>query len=127
MKTKTTGDLGEKYAVEYLKSKGYTVDLTNYHTRFGEIDIIAHNDEYLLFVEVKSRSGNFSKGREAVTSQKQKKLIMTAMIYLEQHQTNLQPRFDVIEILFKSKDNPSLLKLCHIKNAFEAGNCYELF
>ena len=61
MKTKTTGDLGEKYAAEYLKSKGYTVDLTNYHTRFGEIDIIAHNDEYLYLSKLNHEAVIFQK------------------------------------------------------------------
>lgn len=124
MTANTNGRLGEDYACEYLKNKGFNIEKRNYRSRFGEIDIIARSDEYLLFVEVKTRSGSLSKACEAVTKTKQKKLITTALFYLEECNTALQPRFDVIEVYFKTKDNPSLSKLCHIENAFEAEDTY---
>lgn len=119
-----TGNIGETYAAEYLHNKGYKIIQRNFRSRFGEIGIIARDDEYLLFVEVKSRSGSFGTAREAVTAQKQRKLITTALIYLKENPTDLQPRFDVVEIYFRSKTDSSLIKLCHIKNAFEAGGTY---
>lgn len=121
---KGSGAVGEKYAAKYLSDKGFSIVCKNFRTRYGEIDIIAANDEYLLFVEVKSRSGNFSSAREAVTVQKQKKLIMTALMYLEQNKCELQPRFDVIEVYFRSKTDLSPIKLCHIENAFDAEGTY---
>ncbi len=122
MNVNNVGVKGEDYAVKLLQNKGYVVDKRNYRSRYGEIDIIAHDAEYLLFVEVKSRSGNETSPRSAVTLSKQAKIIKTALMYLQENNTNLQPRFDVIEVYFSKTQSPSLPRLCHLKNAFEAGD-----
>lgn len=114
-KSKQIGDLGEEIARDYLVEQGYEIVSCNYRSRFGEIDIIASNSEYLVFVEVKMRK-NAYKGNPAeyVTSSKQRKIILTAMHYLSLYENNKQPRFDVIEILMK--------RINHIPNAFGVSN-----
>ena len=71
----------------------------DYRSRYGEIDIIAENAEYLVFAEVKlRRTAHFGAAREFVDLRKQERLRATASMFLEEHETALQPRFDVIEI-----------------------------
>lgn len=94
------GAWGEAKAAEYLRKKGYKLVAAGYRCRFGEIDLIAENREYLVFVEVKLRkSAAFAEAMEFVDRRKQERLRETAAIYLSQHeQTEKQPRFDVIEV-----------------------------
>lgn len=69
-----TGRLGEDYAVSLLEQKGYQIIERNYHSRYGEIDIIAQNGKYIVFAEVKTRDENYQVSPlEAVTPGKQKK------------------------------------------------------
>ena len=100
MKSKPAlGAWGEAIAAEALKARGFAVIERNYRSRYGEIDIIAENREYLVFAEVKLRkSAYFGAAREFVDARKQEKLRATASMWLEEHETSLQPRFDVIEI-----------------------------
>ena len=94
-----TGAWGEALAAEYLRKKHYRIQAANFRSRFGEIDLIVSNSRFLVFVEVKLRkSADFAKAREYVDRQKQDRIRMTASIFLSQYPTNLQPRFDVIEI-----------------------------
>ncbi len=116
-----TGKLGEDYAAELLREKGYRILERNYHSRFGEIDIIAENSEYIVFAEVKTRDENFAVSPlEAVTKGKQKKLGKTALLYLQSHPTPLQPRFDVIAIVTAGGDF-TVKSADHIQNAFSIG------
>lgn len=113
---KTIGEAGECAAADFLKARGMKIVARNYHSRFGEIDIIAADNEYIVFVEVKTRRVNpIVSGVEAVDKRKQRKLRLTAELYLQQNETFLQPRFDVIEVvhiqgMFEIKQ--------HIQNAF---------
>lgn len=94
-----SGAWGEALAAQYLQKKHYKIVATNYRCRFGEIDIIAVNRKFLLFVEVKMRkSAKFANAAEFVDLRKQERLRTTAELYLSQNPTQLQPRFDVIEI-----------------------------
>lgn len=94
---KHKGDAGEAFACALLRSRGYTVVSRNYRTRFGEIDVIAQNEQYLLFAEVKARSaGARVSAQEAVDLRKQARLRAAAEAYLAAHPIALQPRFDVI-------------------------------
>lgn len=69
---KKLGDRGEDYTARYLEKQGFHIVERNWHSRYGEIDIIAENEEYLLFVEVKTRrAGSMVPGEAAVTAQKQ--------------------------------------------------------
>lgn len=95
----TEGAWGESVAKAYLERKGYECLDTNFHTRYGEIDIIAAHDTYIVFVEVKTRRRqSFALAREAVTWAKQQKILLAAEEWLQQNPTPLQPRFDVIEV-----------------------------
>ena len=113
------GALGECYAAEYLLKKGYKIAARNFRSRFGEIDIIAENPDIVAFVEVKTRERHYiSRPAEAVTLQKQQKIIKTAQFYLLQNDKGLQPRFDVIEIVTVSKNDFHVLEIEHIEDAF---------
>ena len=93
------GGWGEALACTFLRQQGYRVIACNYRCRFGEIDIIAQNRKYLVFAEVKlRRTDAYGQAREFVDAKKQERLRLTAMLWLEEHETRLQPRFDVIEI-----------------------------
>lgn len=121
------GETGENVAVSYLKNKGYIVIDRNYHSRFGEIDIIATKDNYIVFIEVKTRNDMaMVKAFESVDRIKQKKIIKTAMIYLMKHVSDLQPRFDVIEVLI-SKNAGNVKSVTQIENAFLGDSFYETF
>ncbi|MBW7574025.1 YraN family protein [Caproiciproducens faecalis] len=118
----SSGKLGEDRAAQLLEQKGYRIVARNFHSRFGEIDLIAENKEYLVFAEVKTRDEHYCVSPlEAVTAGKQKKIIKTALLYLQSHKTALQPRFDVIGIV--TREEPfTLLSVEHIENAFYGGN-----
>jgi len=103
---KATGDAGEDFAAACLEAKGFTVIARNFRTRRGEVDLIARDAQYLLFVEVKARkSGSMVSGEEAVDFRKQARLRAAAEYYLVEHPGALQPRFDVmcVEIGFDGK------------------------
>ena len=94
-----SGRLGEQLTAEYLEEKGYEIVERNFKCRFGEIDIIARNREYLTFVEVKLRKSDaFGEAREFVDARKQERIRATAALWLETHETALQPRIDVVEV-----------------------------
>lgn len=121
------GKSGETFAVSTLENNGYKILNRNYHCRFGEIDIIAQDEKYIVFIEVKSRRTNTKFAPfEAVDKFKQKKIIKTAMIYLSENSVNLQPRFDVIAVLFDQKSD-RIAGFFHIKNAFDGVDFFEVF
>lgn len=119
-KNNLAGAWGEAVAAQYLKKKRYKIISTGYRCRFGEIDIIASNKKYLLFVEVKLRkSDGFAQGREFVDLGKQNRLRTTASMYLSENPTKLQPRFDVIEIYAPKGTQTVTPVINHIEDAFE--------
>ena len=97
---KFLGKFGEEKAGEYLKNKGYKILKTNYKTHVGEIDLIVKDGEVIVFVEVKTRSGQeFGSPSEAVTLKKQQKYYKVAEEYLiKEKKTDSVCRFDVVEI-----------------------------
>ncbi len=113
------GPWGEALAAEYLRKKGCRIEAMNYRTRLGEIDIIAANRRYLIFCEVKLRkTADFAAAREFVDARKQQRLRSTALVYLSQHETNLQPRFDVIEIYAPDGTATKKPQINHMEDAF---------
>ena len=99
MKTTEIGRLGETEVCRRLEQLGYSIVKRNFCIRGGEIDIIARNREYLTFVEVKLRKSDaFGEAREFVDARKQERIRATAALWLETHETALQPRFDVVEV-----------------------------
>lgn len=115
-----TGRTGERMVAEYMRSKGLAVIRQNYHSRFGEIDIIAESAEYIIFTEVKTRRENsIVSPAEAVDAPKQRRIMLTAEDFLLKFQTELQPRFDVAEVtVYRKKDGREGYRLNYIKNAF---------
>ncbi len=117
---RTAGDWGEALAAKYLKRQGYRVLERNYACRFGEIDLIAANREFLVFVEVKlRRSDAFARASEFVDWRKQTRLRTTAELWLSQHETELQPRFDVIEIYAPEGTETKKPIINHLEDAFQ--------
>ena len=112
------GLAAEQLAATFLASHGLKLLMQNYHTRFGEIDLIMQDAASLVFVEVKLRtSSQFGGAAASVTPQKQQKLILAAQQYLQQHvknQNQVACRFDVI--LMTGND---LKQIEWIRNAFE--------
>lgn len=93
------GAWGEARAAKFLLKKRHKIVEKNFSCRFGEIDIITETADFLVFVEVKLRKDDsHGQGREFVTAAKQQRLRKTAMLYLMEHPTEKQPRFDVVEI-----------------------------
>ena len=114
------GAWGESIAGEYLLKKRYKLESVNYRTRFGEIDLIVSNRKYLVFVEVKLRkSAKFARAAEFVDYHKQKKIRTTAELYLAQNPTDLQPRFDVIEIYAPDGIDTKEPEINHLEDAFQ--------
>ncbi len=114
------GAWGEAVAAEYLRKKRYEIVAVGYHSRFGEIDLIVQNKKYLVFVEVKLRkSADFAAGRDYVNRQKQDRIRVTASVYLSQYPTELQPRFDVIEIYAPNGVETKKPEINHLEDAFQ--------
>ena len=114
------GAWGESLAADYLIKKHFKLVATNYRCRFGEIDLIVSDRKYLVFVEVKLRkSDKFAQAAEFVDFHKQNRLRTTAEIYLSQNPTQLQPRFDVIEIYAPQDMHTISPEIRHLEDAFQ--------
>ena len=115
MQKNTYGKRSEIIASDFLKKKGYKILEINYKNKIGEIDVIAKDGDYIVFVEVKSRlSGAFGHPFEAIDERKQQKIHAVASLYMIKNQkygTNC--RFDAISIL--GLENP---EITHIIDAF---------
>lgn len=113
------GQWGEALVAEDLRRKGWTVAVTNFRCRMGELDIVTENEQYLVFVEVKLRkSGRFGAACEAVNPAKQRRLRAAAEFYLLRHPTCLQPRFDVAEVYAPQGIHTATPSISYIENAF---------
>jgi len=112
----TTGKMGEDLAARFLENLGYRVLQRNFHTREGEVDIIARDANELVFVEVKTgRQSAFGDPETWVDERKQQRLGLAAQAWLLQQQVeDTDCRFDVVAIFFHSKGH----RIKHIKNAF---------
>ena len=114
------GGWGEALAAEYLRKKRYEIVASGWRCRFGEIDLIVKNKKYLAFVEVKLRkSARFASAMEYVDRRKQDRIRMTASLYLSRNETNLQPRFDVIEIYAPQGMDTPEPTINHLEDAFQ--------
>lgn len=113
MNKRQVGNEYETKTIQYMKKQGMVILDRNYRCHQGEVDIIAREDRYLLFVEVKYRK-DLQKGypAEAVTPAKQKRIYQVARYYLyEHHMPEETPvRFDVAAILGE--------EMQYIRNAF---------
>lgn len=123
MPNKLLGAWGESLASDFLRKKRYRIVAANYRCRFGEIDLIAENRKYLVFVEVKLRkNAAFAEAMEFVDRHKRERLLRTAELYLAQNETEKQPRFDVIEIYAPDGMQTKRPEIRYWENAFESDN-----
>lgn len=116
-----TGTKGESMVARFLKGKGFSVIRRNYQCRFGEIDIIAEDNDNIIFVEVKTRKENTAIPiEEAVDFKKRKRILLTAEDYLTKSTNEKQPRFDVALVTVKQNqsDSKEIYSLKYIENAF---------
>ncbi len=122
MKDKQTiGDRGEDIAAEYYIKKGFYIAAKNFHSAFGEIDLIAESETEVVFVEVKVRRKTAGYNpKEAITASKISKIRKTADNYIFKSHiySSLQPRFDVAEITLDDNNNFKNAKLKVTENAF---------
>ena len=96
-----SGVWAENQACTYLRKKGLRLVTKNYHSRFGELDLIMEHNDYLVFVEVRFRKSiSFGDPATTIDFRKQSKLRKTATEYLvtTKGNTNINCRFDVITI-----------------------------
>lgn len=115
MTKKAQGAHAEQAAIQYLLKKGLKLVTTNYHCKFGEIDIIMQEDKKLIFVEVRQKhKTRFGNAASTITPRKQKNIHLTAQCYLHQYQITHKAscRFDVIAIDgdWQNTDNFSWIK-----------------
>jgi len=117
MNRQELGKLGEKLAKKFLKKRGYHIRETNFRCRRGEIDIVARKKNYLVFVEVRTKSNlDFGTPEESITQSKKEKLITSALTYINTHK-NLPSlwRIDVVAIEVDDKGKTKRIDL--IENA----------
>ena len=122
------GAAGEVLAARFLRDKGYEITHANYRCRFGEIDIIARDGPYIVFVEVKTRRADaLYAPEEAVTRAKQLRLIKRAGYFLLDETEEGQPRFDVIEVVLRPDDPLTAAEIRHLENAFGMDDLHGAF
>ena len=109
------GKQGEQFAINHLRSQGFKILEQNWRFGKNEIDVIARDGDYLVIVEVKTRSSSYSGEPELfVTRQKQKILIRGANAYIKWHKIDLETRFDIVAIIATQEG----MEINHIKDAF---------
>jgi len=112
------GRRGEQLAEQFLRNRGFAILDRNVQNRHGEIDLIAVDQQTLVFIEVRTRSGTgYGTPAESITWRKRRKLRELALAYLQEGASPFrQVRFDVVGIVFKpGSDVPHI---SHIPNAF---------
>lgn len=113
------GKWGEALVAQDLRARGWVILGAGYRCRMGEIDLIATKGKYITFTEVKlRRSDEYGAAAEAVTPRKQGRLRAAAQLYLQEHPTPLQPRFDVAEVYAPQGFETKRPQITYIENAF---------
>ncbi len=109
------GQTGEEIAAEYLTSKGFEILASNWRYNHKEIDLIARDGDYLVIVEVKTRtSDGWENPREAITNKKIRFLVDAAEAYIMQNDVMMETRFDIVTLI-PSGDG---WEIEHLKEAF---------
>lgn len=110
------GRKGEELARQHLEAAGYEILDENWRFGKAEVDLIAYLQKTIIFVEVKTRTGNaFGEPEDFVDAAKQKLLVSAADEFIELMNFNGEARFDIIAILFDKQGNHYLN---HIQDAF---------
>jgi len=114
--SKSLGHLGETLAAAYLQNKGYTILERNWHSPYGEIDLVARQREAVVFVEVKARaSKSLGPPEISVTPRKEEHMRQAAEYFIQQHPDLANEwRIDLITIQLQPNDNPALID--HFEN-----------
>jgi putative endonuclease len=113
--SQSLGQKGESQAVAFLEKAGYRIRHKNWKSGKRELDIVAENNDYIVFAEVKTRTDDkWMDPRNAITREKQRSIIFAADGYLRTYNINKESRFDVIIVM--GKEEP--FKIDHIENAF---------
>ena len=117
MRRRDTGILGEKLAGDFLKKRGYRIVETNYRCPEGEVDIIARHKNFLVFIEVRTKTSlKFGSPEESITPAKKERLRAVASHYQQAHDSLPQSwRIDVVAVELNQKGKPSRIEL--IENA----------
>jgi len=111
------GSKGEILAENYLRNKGYSILEKNWLYKRNEIDLIASNDEFIVFVEVKTRSsGYWGNPEDSISISKIKKIVHAANLYINLYDIEKPVRFDVIAIVMNNK----FTDINHFEDAFLA-------
>lgn len=109
------GKKGEALATDYLESKGFKILFRNWKWGNHEIDIIAENSNFVIFIEVKTRSEDFlEEPVKAVPVAKQKSIIRAAEGYIQRFRIDKESRFDIITIIKTTGE----FRIDHIEDAF---------
>lgn len=121
---KDLGNLGETIACDYLIKQGYHIIQRNFSCKVGELDIIATDNDFLVFIEVKTRtSDRFGLPSESVSYSKQKKIVKTALCFIAYKKLfDYMSRFDVIEVTVGESYEAHQINL--IKDAFQYSGRY---
>ena len=115
MNNKIFGDQGELIAINHLIDKGYEILESNWRVGRLEVDIIAMDDDTLVFIEVKTRNTSyFGFPENAVNNKKQRFLTNAANAYIHQRNLANENRFDIMSIIIENDQ----FELEHIKDAF---------
>lgn len=124
MKTKEFGARGEYLARKFLEQKGYVFIRANFHTQYGEIDLIMQENDELVFIEVKTRTLHsaalYGRGAKAIDKEKREHIIKSARVFLRQEPRltkGLIPRFDAVELYLEEQDSRTV-KVLHTPCAF---------
>lgn len=121
------GNIGEKYTVKHLRRKGYKILDRNMRNYYSEIDIIAENKEYIVFVEVKTRTeGQLYPPRAAVNAEKRKKILSASRSYIKYKGINKKVRYDISEV-YLTKEKHKISSINYIERAFDKWRSYATF
>ena len=127
MDKQSKGKLGEDAAVEELVRRGHRIIERNYRKSCGEIDIISEINGFIVFTEVKTRKLNsIVSGLEAVDTLKRSRIIRTADCYLNEYITQLQPRYDIAEVMVSRGESVRVLRIDIYEDAFDTEGIYTI-
>ncbi|MFC1807605.1 YraN family protein [Candidatus Omnitrophota bacterium] len=118
MHTKKIGKIAEDIAVRFLKKKDFRIIERNFTCKLGEIDIVATDENFFVFIEVRSAQGyRFHNPLESITRRKTDKLTQLATVWLDTHNiADANARFDILAVVFI--ENSKMVDITHIVDAF---------
>lgn len=109
------GRLGEKAVINYLQEHNYSILESNWFFDKYEIDIIAENEEWIVFVEVKTRASDiWGNPEDAISESKIRRIVESAEHYITEKDINKSVRFDVAAVIISN----GLTKIDYIEDAF---------